>query len=288
MKLTTQEFNRIIKESVSKVLNESANMEYSDVSAQILKETQKAYYIVVKYFTQKGLSEKEAKMWCPKSCCVLDNGNVTKVATFILDKWTQDYLDFLKSKGYKTSPISFNIADFKYMVDKKKAEKDEYQAYFNEVFNKLVEDIRPIIEKNIKEFSTYSKMLGLYLSHNNLVSSDKCEKLINFCDISIQKFGNTNNDWIERFFSKNPSREELYHITQEFSYILYGFSIQNRIDNYPKNLKYSATNIVDYEIKEFNGYYGKKEGNLYKIFKEYSNYYDKLTEMTFDALNSIK
>jgi hypothetical protein len=106
--LTEQDLHNIIKESVNIILNEGGNMDYYDVNAKILKETQKAYYVAVKYFTQKGLSKKDANMWCPKSCCILDNnGNIIKIAKFILDRWTQDYFNFLKSKGYKSSPVSF-------------------------------------------------------------------------------------------------------------------------------------------------------------------------------------
>lgn len=282
MSIQEERVKRIIKETVHRVLNESNNMVYCDVSAKILKETLKAYYIGVKYFTKKGLSEKEAKMWCPKSCCILDNGNVTKVAKFILDKWTQEYFDFLNSKGYRSSEISFNMAELNQITDKKKKEKEEYQAFFNDVFNKLVEDIRPIIINNIKETGIYCKMLGLYLLDNDLVSSDKCQNLIKLGDIFIQDFGN--KEWVIDFFNKKPNREDLYKITNEYSDILYGFSLERRIGEYPKSLKYNNRYIVDCEIKDF---YDKK-GKLYKLFKKYIDYIDKFNEVAFNALNSIK
>ena len=288
VRLTEGDLHKIIKDSVSTIINESGNMDYQDVSANILKETPKAYYISVKYFTQKGLSGKDAKMWCPKSCCVLDNiGNITKVAKFILDRWAQEYFDFLKSKGYKSSPISFNMADLQDIADRKKKEKDEYQQYQDEVFSKLVENIKPIIEKNIKELGPYSKMLGLYLSNNGLVPTDKCQKLIQFGDILVQKFGGVEDD-AKRFFGRNPDRTGLFDMTNSYANIIYGFSVTNQISQSPKNLKYSASDIIDCEIKDFSGYYGAKKGKLYKMFKTYVDYADKFNDIAFDALNSIK
>ena len=284
MNIQKERVNQIVKETVYKVLNESNNMVYYDVSAKILKETPKAYYIVVKYFTEKGLSEKEAKMWCPKSCCILDNGNVTKVAKFILDKWTQEYFDFLKSKGYRSSEISFNMAELNQITDKKKTEKEEYQTFYNDLFNKLVEEIRPIIINNIKEIGVYSKMLGQYLLDNDLVSPDKCQDLIKLGDIFIQNFGNGDKEWVIDFFSEKPNREVLYNITNDYADILRGYSIKNRIGEYPKNLKYNNRDIVEYDIKDF---YSRK-GKLYKLFKKYADYADKFSEVAFNALNSIK
>ena len=288
IRLTEDDFHNIVKESVDRVLNESGNIDYCDVDAKILKESQKAYYIAVKYFTQKGLSEKEAKMWCPKSCCILDNGNITKVARFILDKWIQEYFDFLKSKGYKPSQISFNMEELKYNLDRKKAEKGEYEAYYDEVFNKLVEYVEPIFENSMKEMGSYSKMLGMYLLNNGLVSSDKCRKLVGLGDILIQNFGKGDDSWSEDFFNGNPNREDLYQVTNDMANIFYGFNESELISKCPRSVKYSATDIVEYEIKSFNGYYEKKEGKLYRMFKKYAEYTDKFNEVAFDALNSIK
>ena len=288
IRLTEQYLHNIVKESVNRILNESSSIDYCDVDTKILKESPKAYYIAVKYFTQKGLSEKEAKMWCPKSCCVLDNGNITKVARFILDKWIQEYYDFIKSKGYKSSQISFDMDELKYNLDKKKAEKDEYETYYDEVFNKLVEYIEPIFENNMKEMGSYSKMLGMYLLNNGLVSSDKCQKLVELGDILIQKFGNGDDSWSGDFFNGNPNRKDLYQATNDVADIFYGFNKSKLISKCPISVKYSATDIVAYEIKSFNGYYEKKEGRLYRMFKKYAEYVDKFNEVAFDALNSIK
>jgi hypothetical protein len=289
MKLTEQDIHRIVKESINRLLNESGNMDYYDVNARILKESPKAYYVAVKYYTQKGLSEKDANMWCPKSCCIVDNNrNITKIAKFILDRWLQDYYNFLKSKGYKSSPIDFNIANLQNIVDKKKSEKDEYQKYQDEVFSKLLETIKPIIEKNVAEIGPYSKLLGEYLLNNGLVPSDKCQNLIQIGDILIKNFGARADDEAKRILSNNPNREELYNITNQYGDIIYGFSVSRQIDITPKNVKYSASEIIDNEIKCFQGYYGKKQGKLYKMFKKHVDLVDKFNDVAFDALNTIK
>jgi hypothetical protein len=89
-------------------------------------------------------------------------------------------------------------------------------------------------------------------------------------------------------FSHNPNREELYNITNQYGDIIYGFSVSRQIDITPKNVKYSASEIIDNEIKCFQGYYGKKQGKLYKMFKKHVDLVDKFNDVAFDALNTIK
>lgn len=284
-----------LRESVNRInrtnILEEGERNYFDVTATILKETQKAYYVSVKYFTEKGLSIKEAKMWCPKSCCVIENGNVTKIADFVLNRWQQEHFNFLKSKGYKSSPICFDLSHLQNTLDKKKKEKDEYQTFYDEVLSKLVEDLAPIADKNIKEVGQYSKMLGLYLSFKGLAPSDKCDRLINFGDIIANEFGNAENNWAVDFFNRNPSDEELWDMTPQYANNLFdGFSVRNRIVDYPKNNKYSVEQIVEYELKYFWGQFGEEDRRkckLYKAFKKYANYFDKFNEIVFDALNSM-
>ena len=300
MEMIQETYLRIVKEQFSSAgrFGNGTNMlaegewRYIDVTATILKETQKAYQISVKYFTEKGLSVKEAKMWCPKSCCVVENGNVTKVADFVLNRWQQEHFDFLKSKGYKSSPICFDLNHLQNTVDKKKKEKDEYQTFYNEVLNKLVEDLTPIVDKNIKDTGTYSKMLGQYLLSKGLAPSDKCSNLITLGDMIINEFGSAENNWTVKFFNDNPSDEQLWNTTREFEDLFYGFPINdaNRAVDYPKSFKYSAKTILEYELKLFRGYYGegdKRKSKLYKLFKKYADYVSKFNEIAFDALNSM-
>ena len=103
-------------------------------------------------------------------------------------------------------------------------------------------------------------------------------------DIFIQNFGNGDKEWVIDFFSEKPNREVLYNITNDYADILRGYSIKNRIGEYPKNLKYNNRDIVEYDIKDF---YSRK-GKLYKLFKKYADYADKFSEVAFNALNSIK
>lgn len=298
MNMIQETYLRIVKEQLRESVNrtnrtnilEEGERNYFDVTATILKETQKAYYVSVKYFTEKGLSIKEAKMWCPKSCCVIENGNVTKIADFVLNRWQQEYFDFLKSKGYKSSPICFDLSHLQNTLDKKKKEKDEYQTFYDEVLKRLTEDLGLVFEKNIKGMGMYSKMLGLYLSYNGLVPSDKCDKLINLGDVIINKFGESEERTnIENFFNKNPDRNKLYAITEDFRDLLYGFSTKTHLADYPKFPNCSTEDIIHREIE----YFMRKDTTLSKLyrnrkFKEYIEYKDKFENTVFDALNSIE
>lgn len=59
----------------------------ANVTAKVLRETEKALQLSVLYWSGRDMAAKEMIVWCPKTCCIVEKEQVTKVAEFILNKW---------------------------------------------------------------------------------------------------------------------------------------------------------------------------------------------------------
>ena len=281
IKITEKELRGIVKN----ILNESlSSMEFINVEGEILKETEKAYYVGIKYFTEKGsVDGKVAKMWCPKSCCVVENNAVIKIAKFIIDKWLKEFFDYLKSKSSYTPSIIFNKADKNAIEAKKQREKDEYKEVYDEVVRRLILDIQPNADFNLQEAGKFSLILGEYLK-NKGISIDKCNRLIVLGNDIQKQFGTNDNDWIENYFSNNPSKEFIIDMLHQYEVpIYYGCRFENTEQYHP--LKYSVNDIKDYLLRSINRNIGyDNRSDLYKHFKKYIIYYDKFLDTSFDVL----
>jgi hypothetical protein len=298
IKLNETDLRQIIKGAIKHTLTESlGNTDYQTVEGEILKETDKACYIGVRYFTEKGdISGKIAKMWCPKSCLIVENGAIVKVAKFILDKWLQEYSNYIKSKGgYKIPKIIFDRKDKEFIETQKQQKQDELEGVYYEILNRMIKDIQPLADEFLQAAGECSIRLGEYLKSRG-TQIEKCNNLIVLGKKIRAEFGGFDiSDWYEQFFPKKPNKEELISLVKSFEKtpIYDGCKFKhtdeflNNKDDY-RNTKYS-TRFIKYQlldgIKPIGTFHGKfGEGKLYEFFKKYVEYYYKFINMAFDAL----
>ena len=90
------------------------------VTTTIMKETEKAYQLNVQYWTLFDKPEKTATMWVPKSCCDIEDGKVTGIADWILDKWVKEYNDRISYYKARSSRVSFDMKEKEYLMKRKK------------------------------------------------------------------------------------------------------------------------------------------------------------------------
>ena len=140
-------------ESKEKKMNKPFDSMISmEVECKILKETDKAYYVSVKYFIESGsASGKDAKMWCPKSCCVVEDGRVVRIAQFVLDRWLGEYSEFIKSNGGMVPRVIFSQSEKDSIEKRKRDEIEEYKDFCKRVLDALICDVKPVADYTCRQ-----------------------------------------------------------------------------------------------------------------------------------------
>lgn len=292
IKLNETDLRQIIEGVIKHALTESfGGTDYQTVEGEILKETNKACYISVRYFTEKGdISGKIAKMWCPKSCLIVENGVIVKVAKFILDKWLQEYSNYIKSKGgYKIPKIIFDRKDKEFIETQKQQKQDELEGVYDEILNRMIKEIQPIANEILQVVGEFSIRLGEYLKGYG-TPIEKCNNLIILGKKIRTDFGSVdvNNDSCKQFFAEKPNKEEIISIVKDFDKTTIYDGCEFKYTDEYYNQKYS-TQFIKYQLLDginpigtFHGKFGK--GKLYEFFKKYVEYYYKFINTAFDAL----
>ena len=281
IKLNETDLHQIIEDAIKHVLTESfGGTDYQTVEGEILKETDKACYISIRYFTEKGdISGKIAKMWCPKSCLIVENGAIVKVAKFILDKWLQEYSNYIKSKGgYKIPKIIFDRKDKEFIETQKQQKQDEIESVYNEILNLMIKDIQPIADDILQIVGENSIRIGEYLKGYG-APIEKCNNLIVLGKKIRTDFGifDDSDNWYEQFFAQKPNKEELISLIKEYdNTTIYDGCEFKYTDKYVKDNRYKpgySTSLIKMQLLDgitpkdnFNGKFG--EGKLYEFFKK--------------------
>ena len=99
------------------------------VTADTLKETEKAYQLRVSYWTTERAPIKTTDMWVPKSCAQVTDGKVTGIADWILNKWATQRAEHIPYNANKYNP-RFDIDGYHARVE---AEKEKVRKWNEEV-----------------------------------------------------------------------------------------------------------------------------------------------------------
>ena len=270
-------------ESKEKKMNKSFDSMISkEVECEILKETEKAYYVSVKYFTESGsASGKEAKMWCPKSCCAVENGRVIRIAQFVLDRWLTEYSDFIRSKGGRVPSVMFSRADKDFIEKRKRDEIEEYKDFRKRVLDALTCDVKPVADYNLQTVGLFARYLGGYLLKYGKPAG-KCNELVALGETIGKEFGNRDDIRYDELFRKNPSDADLHNIILKFPNDSITYGCRRRNVDAIRNPKFSVNTLVWQFHEELKRKESRSE--FYKAFKKHVMFYDRFVEMSFEVL----
>lgn len=126
-------------------------MTYVKVVSNIIRETEKAYQLTVSYWTKVDKPAKEAKMWCPKSCCKTEDGKVVEVAEFILNNWEKEHNDYIRSYTRVIPNISFDMAAKEARLANMKEQEQREKEVFAERVARISAKAEPYATKFMQE-----------------------------------------------------------------------------------------------------------------------------------------
>ena len=127
-------------------------MSYVKVSASIVKETEKAYQVEVLYWTKFDNPVKKATMWSPKSCTKTEDGKVTEIATFILNRWMEEHRNTIRNHS-------------SYAADKMRIEWDI--EYKERLMKKDAEDLYAANRRQQEKLAEGIELIGSVISENS-------------------------------------------------------------------------------------------------------------------------
>ena len=203
---------------------------YTNVSCKVLKETEKAYYISIEYWTDCKKKNKETEMWCPKSCCITEQGEVKAVADFVLNRWIEERNQYMKKYTSKVYQISFDMLEkertINYIKERERKERERIEGIIEKVYN----GVRPYVIYHIQCVGRLSLMYCSYMGKKS-VSLSKFGKMV------VEDYGVCDNDNINGltqeqvnaiidYYYKNPSIFTMFfkQTSSEYCSQKYGFN----------------------------------------------------------------
>ena len=138
--------------------NNTAARNFVPVTANILRESAKAYQVEVSYWTSAGAPVKKAKMWAPKSCSEVKDGVVTGIADFVLAGWEKDHYEYCRQFSRRGSEVKWDLAHREALREKAKKEADDYKA----LIKKVADFVKPYAKDEVATCAACWVVYGEY------------------------------------------------------------------------------------------------------------------------------
>lgn len=276
-----------------KNITTAENRKYSPVSTNTLKETEKAWYLSIAYWTKaEDKKLKEAKMWVPKSCAKAENGTVTEVAEFILNKWVEEHNNYLRTFGHRLPNISFDLAEKERLVNLAKQRDEEAKEYRKNALNALYNETLPFVNKFMSELGGYCSAYAAYYRQQNAASEDFTNRLEDLGK-RINKLYPVDEAWKEKViagFTKDRGDDaESYRKAVDNWFWEHGYNDRFLGDwRMYSNFDSRQHGFTQQDVNDFYWYYngrrqkslcksplGRKFGKQYKLYLEFISMIDE-------------
>lgn len=160
----------------------------TQVEASVVKETEKAYQFNVSYWTQIDKPKKNAILWCPKSCCTIADDK-TFIADFILNKWTEDYVNRISVHTTRIPNVKFDVK----RVEADKAYEEEKKQRENKKYEEAKEKARPIADSNLRKCGYLCVNFNAE-NDDKVVNKEAVAELVEFGKKLLKKYGKPTED----------------------------------------------------------------------------------------------
>lgn len=259
---------------------------YKKVTTNIVKETEKAYQLNVLYWTLFDKPEKTATMWVPKSCCDIEDGKVTGIAEWILDKWIKDYNDRISYYKSRSNRVSFDMEQKEYLMKKEEDKNAAFKAELAETLEVVSEYVKPYANLYMMEMGFVASFISKNYKGLGIIPSDKLEAFENIGNKIAKEFGvitketHKGDAWFnfwDHFVENHPTLESVRDfLVNELHYdsnAVYGVSLYDyRVTLTLSNGKRIEHSMIDKIIMHGNtpekSLLGKNFKNNWKFYNE--------------------
>ena len=253
------------------------------VSTTIVKETEKAYQLNVLYWTLFDKPEKTATMWVPKSCCDIEDGKVTGIAEWILDKWIKDYNERISYYRSRINRVSFDMEQKEYLMKKEEDKNAEFKAELAETLEVVAEYVKPYADRYMREIGFIMSFISK--NYTDVIPSDTLNEFENIGNKITKEFGAITRDsdawfdyWDNKFMKHHTTLESVRDfLVNELRYdsnAVYGVSLYDyRVTLTLSNGKRIEHSMIDKIIMHGNT---PEKSLLVKKFKSNWKFYNEI------------
>lgn len=269
------------------------------VTTNIVKETEKAYQLNVLYWTFFDKPEKTATMWVPKSCCDIEDGKVTGIAEWILDKWIKDYNDRISYYRSRSNRVSFDMEQKEYLMKKEEDKNAAFKAELAETLEVVAEYAKPYADRYMRELG----FIALFISKNytDVIPSNILNEFENIGNKIAKEFGAITRDcynsdkwfdyWDNKFMKCYTTLESVrnflvreLHLDYAGNAVVYDVSLYDyRLTLTLSNGKRIEPSMIDKIIMHDNT---PEKSLLGKKFKSNWKFYNELKRITESMFNN--
>ena len=239
-------------------------MSYTKVSASIVKETEKAYQVEVLYWTKFDNPVKKATMWSPKSCTKTEDGKVTEIATFILNRWMEEHRNVIRNHSNYAADkmrIEWDIEYKERLMKKDAEEKAASRKHFDEVVAYYLPLATEASHKMMGILGMFAKTFGRIWKEEG-TDAATCDEFIAWGTKVCKKYGQPHSDE-EAYTSLKNADEKARGFSVEYGWDVWVLG-DFRVDPYGTK---QEREFYDLQVKEYIiQRYFKKETQIKKEF----------------------
>ena len=250
----------------------SSNTTFIPVTADTLKETEKAYQLRVSYWTTERAPIKTADIWAPKSCVQVTDGKVSAIADWILNKWAAQRAEHIPHSAAKYNP-RFDLDGYRAAVEHEKAEVNKWKEEMEATVAVVVDFVTPYANEFMQQTAFAGHLVYDTFKNSDLLTAEELTALKNISDRMEKNFGKwskADDQNIKKFVEEFPSKyttlkEVADFLWREVDFPTLGANMYNT--DVRKKLKLPNGNLVSDNML-FNVLTGYETSTVGKKFKK--------------------
>ena len=272
-----------------------SNTIYIPVTADTLKETEKAYQLRVSYWTTERAPIKTADIWAPKSCVQVTDGKVSAIADWILNKWVNEHVEYIKKHSAraagKYNPC-FDIERYHTAVEYNKEQIRKWNEELDTAVDIIVEFVTPYATNFMQETAYTGHLVYDTFKNSDLLTTEELTALKNISDRMEKSFGKwskADDQNIKKFVEEFPSKYTTLKDVADFLWREIDFpTLGINVYNYEVRNKLKMPNgyiISDNTFSNaLNGYETSFVGKKFKKNFAFHNEFRKIVNNIADRL----
>lgn len=250
----------------------SSNTTFIPVTADTLKETEKAYQIRVSYWTTERAPIKTADIWTPKSCVQVTDGKVSAVADWILNKWSAQRAEHIPHAAAKYAP-RFDLDGYHAAVEYNKEQIRKWNEDVNATVTAVVEFVTPYAIDFMQQTAYSGHLVYNTFKDSDLLTAEELASLKSISDRIEKSFGKwakADDQNVKQFVEEFPYKYTTLKDVADFLWLevdfpTLGINIYN--SDARKKLKLPNGNLVSDNML-FNVLTGYETSTVGKKFKK--------------------
>ena len=178
------------------------------VTADTLKETEKAYQLSISYWTTERASIKTANIWVPKSCAQVTDKKVSAVADWVLNKWTAQRAEYITYRASKYTP-RFDIAGYHAAIEAEKEKTRKWNEEADATVAAIVELVAPFAVDFMQRTAYFGHLVYDTFKNSDLLTAEELTSLKDISGRMRKVFGRwtkADNPEVEVFAQEFPSK----------------------------------------------------------------------------------